>query len=104
MFVAMNNFKIMPGREADFEQQWRQRESYLKDVPGFLEFMLLRGDDPGEFVSHSLWQDRAAFMAWMQSPAFTAAHRQGSMAGVIAGPPHAKTYDVAIFEGDQHSA
>lgn len=103
MFVAMNNFKITPGREADFEQQWRQRESYLKDVPGFVEFMLLRGDDQGEFISQSLWQDRAAFMAWMQSPAFTAAHRQGSMAGVIAGPPHAKTYDVAIFEGEQHS-
>ena len=103
MFVAMNNFRITPGRENDFEQQWRQRESYLKDVPGFVEFMLLRGDEQGEFISQTLWQDRAAFMAWMQSPHFAAAHRQGSLAGVVAGPPHAKTYDVAIYEGDKHT-
>ncbi|MCH7954058.1 MAG: antibiotic biosynthesis monooxygenase, partial [Chloroflexi bacterium] len=33
MFVAMNNFKVVPGREADFEKQWRELETYLASVP-----------------------------------------------------------------------
>src|SRR5690606_17650028 len=84
MFIAMNNFKVNPGREADFETQWRSRESYLDGVPGFIEFALLKGDEPGEYVSHTVWQDREAFIAWTQSQAFTSAHRQGSVAGVLA--------------------
>jgi heme-degrading monooxygenase HmoA len=98
MFIAMNHFQIAPGREADFEAQWRGRESYLKDVPGFVEFALLKGDADGEYVSHSVWESRAAFDVWTRSPAFTAAHRQGSVAGVIQGPPHVKLYEAVIVE------
>src|SRR5437879_2948956 len=35
MFIAMNNFKVASGRGPDFEQRWRDRESYLAGVPGF---------------------------------------------------------------------
>ena len=34
MFIAMNRFRIAPGREDDFEQVWRERESYLDEAPG----------------------------------------------------------------------
>ena len=36
MFIAMNNFKVAPGREADFERTWRERKSYLEGVQGFV--------------------------------------------------------------------
>lgn len=98
MFIAMNNFKIAAGREGDFEAQWRSRDSYLKGVPGFVEFALLKGDAQGEYASHTVWESRDAFVAWMQSPAFVAAHRQGSVAGVVEGPPHVKTYEAVIIE------
>lgn len=98
MFIAMNNFQVAPGREEDFERQWRERESYLHDVPGFVEFALLKGDAPGEYVSHTVWQDRASFMAWTQSPAFHAAHRQGSVGGLLDGPPHIKLYEAVLVE------
>ena len=32
MFVAMNRFKVVTGREADFERTWRERETYLQGV------------------------------------------------------------------------
>jgi len=41
MFVAMNNFPVNPDRAEDFEKIWRERESYLEDVPGFVHFVLL---------------------------------------------------------------
>jgi heme-degrading monooxygenase HmoA len=87
MFVAMNNFKVNAGREADFEKQWRERETFLKDVPGFVEFMLLKSDKTGDYISHTTWKDRQSFMDWTQSEAFAKGHRQGSVAGVLDGPP-----------------
>jgi heme-degrading monooxygenase HmoA len=98
MFIAMNNFKVVPGREADFEAQWRNRQSYLDQVPGFIEFALLKGDEPGEYISHTVWQDRDAFVAWTKSDSFIAGHRQGSVAGVLQGHPIAKLYDAVIVE------
>lgn len=98
MFIAMNNFKVAAGREADFERTWRERKSYLEGVPGFVQFALLRADAPGEYISHSTWQSRDAFIAWTQSEAFVQGHRQGSLMGVLEGPPQLKTYDAVIVE------
>ena len=35
MHIVMNNFKIKIGREEEFEEVWRNRDSYLEGVPGF---------------------------------------------------------------------
>jgi heme-degrading monooxygenase HmoA len=94
----MNRFKVAAAREADFETVWRGRETYLQGVPGFIQFALLKSDSPGEYVSHSTWETRDAFMAWMQSPAFAAGHRQGSLAGILEGPPQVSTYEAVIVE------
>jgi heme-degrading monooxygenase HmoA len=101
MFIAMNNFKVASGKEAEFERVWRERESYLKGVAGFVQFCLLRADAPGEYISHSTWQSRDAFVAWTQSEAFVQGHRQGSLMGVLEGPPQIKTYEAVIVETPQ---
>lgn len=98
MFIAMNNFKVVPGREADFEAQWRNRQSFLGGTPGFIEFALLKGDAEGEYSSHTVWESREAFIAWTQSPAFTAAHRQGSVGGILDGHPQVKLYQSVLEE------
>jgi heme-degrading monooxygenase HmoA len=87
MFVAMNNFKVNAGREDDFEKQWRERETFLEGVPGFVEFLLLKSDNTGDYISHTTWKDRQAFIDWTQSESFAKGHRQGSVAGVLDGPP-----------------
>ncbi len=101
MFIAMNNFKVAEGREADFERAWRERQSYLAGVPGFVQFALLRADAPREYISHTTWRDRDAFIAWTQSEAFVAGHRQGSLMGVLEGPPQLKTYEAVIVESPE---
>lgn len=78
MFIAMNRFKVVPGAEAEFERVWTTRDTYLRGVPGFVEFHLLRGPEREDHVlysSHSIWRSRAAFEAWTRSEAFRAAHR-----------------------------
>ncbi len=104
MFIAMNNFKVVAGREADFERQWHERETYLQGVPGFVEFALLKCDSAGEYVSHTVWQDREAFIAWTQSPAFVAGHRQGSVGGLLDGHPQVKLYEAVLVERGKTAA
>jgi heme-degrading monooxygenase HmoA len=103
VFVAMNNFKIAEGKGEEFERIWRERDSYLKDVPGIVRFALLRGDAEGEYISHSTWESRDAFMAWTQSPAFAAGHRGGSLMGVIQGPPQVKLFDAVLEQEFAHA-
>ena len=40
MFIAMNRFKIVLGKEKEFEEVWKNRDTHLNDVPGFKEFNL----------------------------------------------------------------
>jgi heme-degrading monooxygenase HmoA len=100
MFIAMNRFKIAPGREADFEEVWKQRESFLDGVPGFESFHLLKGpstDTHTLYASHSVWQSRDAFIAWTQSEAFRKAHGQANpRKGTYLGHPELETFESVI--------
>ncbi len=98
MFIAMNNFMVAEGREEEFERTWRERESHLNGVPGFVQFALLKGDNEREYISHSTWVDRDAFIAWTKSEAFIAGHRQGSLMGVLESPPQVTLYEALIVE------
>jgi heme-degrading monooxygenase HmoA len=103
MFIAMNRFQINAGREADFEERWRGRDSYLNEVPGFVAFSLLRNpqqndDNTTEYISHSTWRSREDFDAWTKSEAFTRGHAQGSVQGVIAGHPVVSLYEAILHQ------
>lgn len=77
MFLAMNRFKVVPGQEDEFERIWRERESYLNTMPGFMEFHLLKGpkkDDHTLYSSHTAWKTRVDFESWTKSEAFRIAH------------------------------
>ena len=100
MFIAMNRFKITPGFEEGFEKVWRERDTYLDEVPGFKKFNLLKGPENEEYVlyaSHSVWESRAAFEAWTQSEAFSKAHAQASAPeGTYLGHPELETFQAVL--------
>jgi heme-degrading monooxygenase HmoA len=100
MFIAMNRFRIAPGREAEFIEVWRQRDSRLSEVPGFKTFNLLQGQstaDATNFISHSTWDSAAAFEAWTRSESFRAAHASaGQQRGLYLGPPQFEGFEVVL--------
>ena len=56
MYLAINRFKILLGKENDFETIWKSRETHLERVKGFKKFNLVKGATSKEFslyVSHS---------------------------------------------------
>jgi heme-degrading monooxygenase HmoA len=100
VFIAMNRFRIAPGREQDFESLWRNRQSYLSEVPGFVEFHLLRGpeeDGAVLYASHTVWQSRKAFEDWTNSESFRKAHGQArAPEGTYLGPPHFEGFEAVL--------
>jgi len=95
MFIAMNRFTIVPGKEEIFEDVWKTRESRLEQVPGFVNFLLLKGPEKEEgtlYASHTIWQNRTDFEAWTKSENFRQAHANaGNNRGLYIGHP--------VFEG-----
>jgi len=100
MYVAMNRFTIHPGKNAPFEARWRDRQSHLTEVPGFLKFRLLKLDDT-HYSSYAEWDSEQAFLAWTESEAFRKAHAQGTPEGVIAGPPRLECWEVILDQPNE---
>jgi heme-degrading monooxygenase HmoA len=100
MFIAMNRFRIARGFEEGFEKVWRERESYLDQVPGFRAFSLLKGperEDHVLYASHSVWESRQAFEAWTESEHFRRAHAQASAPkGTYLGHPELETFEAVL--------
>lgn len=98
MYIAMNRFKVAIGSEADFETVWTSRDTHLKEVPGFVEFHLLKGpqrEDHVLYASHTVWSDYAAFEGWTKSEAFRLAHRNaGGNRPLYLGHPEFEGFEV----------
>ena len=100
MYLAMNRFAIAPGMEAGFEKIWRERETFLEEVPGFVSFALFKGasdDTQSLYASHSVWESKEAFEAWTQSEHFGKAHAQANAPkGTYLGPPNLELFDQVL--------
>ena len=100
MFIAMNRFRIAPGREEEFVDIWKNRETHLDTVPGFKTFNLLQGPTNEEFTlfaSHSTWESAETFEAWTKSEAFRKAHANASgTKDIYLGPPQFEGFEVVI--------
>ena len=98
MFIAMNRFQVLPGNEGAFEAVWMNRDSYLSEVLGFVEFNLLRGPKTEEYTlysSHTLWRSREDFEAWTRSEAFRKAHHTaGDNKPLYLGHPRFEGFEV----------
>ena len=100
MYIAMNRFKIVLGREIEFENIWRQRDTHLKDVPGFEKFNLIKGKKTDSFIlyaSHSVWNSEEDFINWTKSDAFRKAHRgAGKHNDIYLGHPEFEGFNVIL--------
>lgn len=100
MFLAMNRFKIARGREEEFVEIWRSRDTFLEGVPGFRRFQLVAGpvkDEYALYASHSEWDSRQDFENWTHSEAFRRAHADvRPNKDLYVGPPELELFDQAL--------
>jgi len=98
MFIAMNRFRIVKGQESEFERIWVERDTYLNEVSGFVEFHLLRGpelEDHTLFISHTIWQSKEDFEGWTTSESFRNDHANagGRKKDIYMGPPQFEGFE-----------
>ncbi|MFP6749117.1 MAG: antibiotic biosynthesis monooxygenase [Alphaproteobacteria bacterium] len=101
MYIAMNRFRVAKGAEGDFERMWAERDTHLREVPGFMEFHLLRGpaaEDHTLYASHTCWQSQGDFEAWTKSDAFRKAHagaakKSQGQKSLYLGPPQFEGFE-----------
>jgi len=100
MFIAMNRFKIVKGKEKIFENIWKNRDSHLDNVEGFLNFNLIKGSQNSDFTlyaSHSTWRSEQDFKDWTQSESFRLAHKNaGQHKDIYIGHPVFEGFEVII--------
>ena len=59
--------QIVKGKERIFEDIWKNRDSTLDDVEGFINFNLIKGKEDNDFTtyaSHSTWKSEEYFINW----------------------------------------
>ena len=100
MYIAMNRFKIIPGKEKQFEEIWQKRDSHLENVPGFVDFNLIKGSSNEDFTlyaSHSRWNSEQDFINWTKSESFRIAHKNtGQHKDIYLGHPDFEGFKVII--------
>lgn len=101
MYLAMNRFRVNEGREQAFIDVWKNRESYLEEVPGFKSFNLLRSETKNGitlFASHSVWENQQSFKDWTRSESFRKAHSRvgNTPEGIYAGSPELELYESVL--------
>jgi len=103
-FIAMNRFKVAAGQEEAFAKVWKNRETRLREMPGFVSFSLLRGPRNEEegytlYASHSIWTSEQDFINWTRSENFRAAHRNaGQHKALYKGAPQFEGFTVVVHE------
>ena len=100
MYIAMNRFKIISGKEETFEEIWKSRDTYLENVPGFKKFNLIKGSEQENYrlyASHSLWETEEDFINWTKSEAFRKAHKgAGQHSDVYLGHPEFEGFEIIL--------
>lgn len=96
VFMSQNRFRVKPGKELEFERKWQERESRLREMDGFVAFFIQRrdadkADDGYNYISTTLWTDRAAFDAWRSSQQFGSAHKNAAAAPSSQPAPQASS-------------
>ena len=100
MYIAMNRFQIVTGKEKIFEKLWKNRETYLESVKGFKSFNLIKGEANEIFTlyaSHSIWVSKHAFTNWTKSEVFRKVHKSaGSAKNIYIGHPKFEGFEEII--------
>ncbi|EJF90617.1 antibiotic biosynthesis monooxygenase family protein [Bartonella tamiae] len=102
MYIAMNRFQVIKGCEDEFEQVWKNRQSRLAELSGFIQFQLLRCDtqESSEITLISslvLWKSKGDFIQWTKSEQFKDAHKNASeRKNLFTGLPEFEGFEVVV--------
>ncbi len=73
----MSRLRVPEDRAPELVAAFRRRAHLVDDADGFIDLQVWQSDrDRAELVMVSRWRDRAAFTAYMRSPAHKVSHHR----------------------------
>jgi heme oxygenase (mycobilin-producing) len=99
VYVSVSRLRVAEDRAAELVAAFRSRAHLVDAADGFIGLEVWQSDrDHAELVMVSRWRDRAAFTAYMRSPAHRISHERidpALEAGIkLERLEHLHTYDV----------
>ena len=92
MITVGMNYRVLPGKEHDFETKFAGVVDALNAAPGHSSSTLWKDvDDGASYLITSEWSDEDAFKAFIQSQAFRDVTNWGKEQ-ILAGRPQHKIY------------
>ncbi|QDP42108.1 antibiotic biosynthesis monooxygenase family protein [Radiobacillus deserti] len=95
-FVVMNNIPVTDEGKPLFEDQFRNRASYIEAEPGFLAFRLLRPHSGNTYIVMVQWTSESDYERWKNSDSFKKSHQKTAGAqqtpAFFSGAPYIGTY------------
>ncbi|HQU15839.1 MAG: antibiotic biosynthesis monooxygenase [Chromatiales bacterium 21-64-14] len=97
MFVVTNRVPVAKEWWERFEERFRNRAGQVEKQVGFLSMEILRPVSPDTpYVVRTVWEDHAAFEAWIRSDDFQAAHRNPLPKEAYAGQGGLEQHEIVI--------
>ena len=99
VYVSMSRLRVPVERAEELVSAFRARARLVDSADGFVDLQVWQSDrDAGELIMVSRWRDRAAFAAYMRSPAHRISHdridRELQVAIKLERLEHLRTYEV----------
>ncbi|MCA9753160.1 MAG: antibiotic biosynthesis monooxygenase [Gemmatimonadetes bacterium] len=92
MITIGMDYEVLPGKEAAFEEKFRDVLAAFEAGTGHRRSRLYRQvDSPSTYLIHSEWDSREAFQEFLKSDAFRAVTNWGREQ-ILAGRPRHRVY------------
>jgi heme-degrading monooxygenase HmoA len=92
MITVGMNYRVIPGKQQDFEEKFRAVIGALEAAPGHTASTLWKDtSDDASYLITSEWSDEQAFRDFIQSDAFRDVTNWGKEQ-ILAGRPQHKVY------------
>ncbi|MFV2056465.1 MAG: antibiotic biosynthesis monooxygenase [Thiohalomonadales bacterium] len=76
MYIVTNRVMVNPEFKQQFEERFRARAGQVDKQAGFVRMDVMRPLDEGvPFLVMTVWRDKNAFLAWVDSEDFKLAHQ-----------------------------
>jgi heme-degrading monooxygenase HmoA len=97
MFVVANRVPVTVDWKEEFETRFRRRAGQIDKQPGFVRMEILRPVTPETpYVVYTVWENEAAFRAWVGSEDFRAAHANPLPKEAFTGKSKMEQYEVVV--------
>ena len=97
MLLISNRIPVAPEWQKAFEDRFHNRAGQIDKQPGFVRLEILKPvDTASPYIVQTVWEDEAAYQAWVESDDFKAAHSNPLPKEAVTGNSQMEMHNIII--------